>query len=157
MFVPVAPDTTQTAAAPEPDDEPEATPQRSQAPRLQLPLRVTLLAQEPLAGFRVTEVPDIRRPYWLEAGAEQTFESATEIVLWGGERGAGYGLMDGVRFRIQGVEWTPVNGVIRITPENGQAMLDSLSALPPARRAPAPAPASAPATSAPATDPAPAG
>ena len=135
-FQPVRPDTTQAAAAPEPAEE-EAPTARTQAPALQLPLQVTLLAQEPLAGFRVTEAPDIRRPYWLEAGASQTFESAEEIVLWGGERGGGYGLMEGVRFRMQGLEWTPRNGVIRITPQNGQALLDSLANLPARPAAPA--------------------
>ena len=145
-LVPVLPDTTQVAERPEPaaTDEP---PQRTAAPQLQLPIRVTLLAQEPLAGFRVTEAPDIRRPYWLEAGAEQTFESAEEVVIWGGERGSGYGLMDGVRLRMQGLEWTPGNGVVRITPANGQALLDSLQNLPSQG---APAPAAAPPAAAPA-------
>ena len=139
-LVPVVPDTTQVAERPDPVEQDE-TPQRAAAPQLQLPIRVTLLAQEPLAGFRVTEAPDIRRPYWLEAGAEQTFESAEELVIWGGERGTGYGLMDGVRLRMQGIEWAPANGVIRITPANGQAMLDSLQNLPARGAAAPPAPA----------------
>ena len=114
-----AADTT-AAAAPTPADLPPA-------PQLATPIAVTLVAEGgALQGFRVTEAPDVRRPYWLEQGAEQTFQSEEEVVLWGqGEDPEG--LSSAVRLRMQGFEWDPPDGqVVRIDRARGQALLDSL-------------------------------
>lgn len=123
---PIAADTAQAAAtdtavaaAPVPEIPP--------APQLGSPIAVTVIAQGgALQGFRVTEAPDVRRPYWLEQGAEQTFQSAEEVVLWGQGEEPG-GLSSAVRLRMQGIEWDPADGqVLRIDRASGQALLDSL-------------------------------
>lgn len=113
-------DTTEAATAP---PQADASP----APQLSSPIAVTVIAEGgALQGFRVTEVPDIRRPYWLEQGAEQTFESEEEVVLWG-EGEDPEGLPSSVRLRMQGLEWDPPDGqVLRIDRARGQALLDSL-------------------------------
>lgn len=116
--VPAA-DTAEAAPLP-PSDVPPA-------PRLSTPIAVTVVAEGgPLQGFRVTEAPDVRRPYWLEQGQEQTFQSEEEVVLWGqGEDPEG--LSSAVRLRMQGFTWDPPDGqVLRIDPARGQALLDSL-------------------------------
>src|SRR5690606_4854137 len=125
---PVAADTAATetdtasaeAAAPLASDLPPA-------PQLGSPIAVTVIAEGgALQGFRVTEAPDVRRPYWLEQGAEQTFRSDEEVILWGqGEDPDG--LSSAVRLRMQGFEWDPADGqVLRIDRARGQALLDSL-------------------------------
>lgn len=129
---PVAADTAQ--AAPTAQAEQEAAPADiPPAPRLALPIRVTVIARDgPLGGaggFRVTQAPDVRRPYWLEEGIEQTFESAEEVVLWGEGSGESFGIPANTRLRMQGFEWDPPDGqVLRINPQTGQALLDSLHA-----------------------------
>ena len=106
-----------------PDDEVAPAP-ATDAPQLEIPIRVTVIAQDgALTGFRVTEEPDVRRPYWLEQGEEQTFESQTEVILWGAETG----IPSAARVRLQGFTWNPETGsVLRIDRERGQALLDSL-------------------------------
>jgi hypothetical protein len=103
-------------------------PDMTGAPQVQLPLTVTVIAQEsPLTGFRVTAAPDVRRPYWIEQGIEQTFQSPTEIILWGEQRGDGHVMPAHARFRMQGYTWAPAGqGPIRIDQQRGQAILDSL-------------------------------
>lgn len=124
---PVAADTTQAAPTAEGEPEPEAA-ETSPAPRLEMPIRVTVIARErPLEGFRVTQAPDVRRPYWLEAGLEQTFESEQEVTIWGTGSGESYGIPENMRLRMQGFEWDPPEGqVLRINAQTGQALLDSL-------------------------------
>jgi hypothetical protein len=74
----------------------------------------------------VTEDPDVRRPYWMEQGEEQTFESETEVVVWGVERGDGFAIPEAARVRLQGYAWNPAGSVVRVDRERGQALLDSL-------------------------------
>lgn len=99
-------------------------------PTLLLPIEVTVRAKpsgDGLQNFRVTEAPDARRPYWMNPGDEQTFSSNEELVLWGeGAEG-----MDPEEVTIvwQGMAFDPVRGrVLTINPQNGQRLLDSLSA-----------------------------
>lgn len=125
---PVAADTTQAAPGADTVAASEAPAEDiPPAPQLGSPIAVTVIAQGgALQGLRVTEAPDVRRPYWLEQGQEQTFESEEEIVLWGqGEDPTG--LSSAVRLRLQGIEWDPADGqVLRIDRARGQALLDSL-------------------------------
>jgi hypothetical protein len=125
---PLAADTTQApAAADTAAAAATATADLPPAPQLGTPIAVTVIAQGgALQGFRVTEAPDVRRPYWLEQGQEQTFQSEEEVVLWGqGENPEG--LSSAVRLRLQGIEWDPADGqVLRIDRARGQALLDSL-------------------------------
>ncbi len=120
------------AAEEDPEDEAEEEPApASPAPRLALPIAVTVVADaggDGLQNFRVTEAPDDRRPYWLEPGAEQTFSSAEALTLWGE---AAEGLDPGeVTLRMQGITWDPQPGqVLRLDPQRGQALLDSLHRL----------------------------
>jgi hypothetical protein len=100
------------------------------APRLELPIQVTVIAADgPLGGadgFRVTEEPDSRRPYWIEQGDEQTFSSNSEVIIWGTETGGQYSIPDAARLRLQGYTWSPGGSVLRINQQRGQAILDSL-------------------------------
>jgi hypothetical protein len=128
----VEPRETQAVVADEEEDqaeEPEAVP-ASDAPRLELPIQVTVIAADgPLGGangFRVTEEPDSRRPYWIEQGEEQTFSSNTEVIIWGIETGGQYTIPDAARLRMQGYTWNPGASVQRINQQRGQAILDSL-------------------------------
>ena len=71
-----------------------------------------------------------RRPYWIEPGQTQSFTAQQRIAIWGElEAGAsGGGSYDGARLRLQGIEWAPRDGqIVRISQQNGQAVLDSLS------------------------------
>jgi hypothetical protein len=78
-----------------------------------------------LQSFRVTELPGERRPYWVEPGSELVAESPEGVILWG-EGGEGMDPAE-VTLRWQGFEWQPAPGqVLRITPQNGQRLLDSL-------------------------------
>ena len=124
---PIAADTAQAAAAADTTVAAAVVRDIPPAPQLSSPIAVTVIAQGgALQGFRVTETPDVRRPYWLEQGAEQTFRSDEEVILWGqGEDPDG--LSSAVRLRMQGFEWDPADGqVLRIDRARGQALLDSL-------------------------------
>lgn len=105
----------------------QATPPPSDAPRLQTPIQVTIVAQDgALQNFRVTAAPDVRRPMWLEQGETQSFSSDTEVIVWGTESGGSFGIPQNARVQLQGYTWQPTGQVLRITPERGQALLDSL-------------------------------
>lgn len=131
-------------AAEEPEHDAEAPPAEdlriAGAPQLQLPIQVTVIAAGgPVGGadgFRVTEAPDVRRPYWIEHGEERTFTSDSLIILWGvGPTGAD-GIPPGVRLRLQGYTWDPPAGqTLRLDRRRAQAILDSLHRVQ-ARRAP---------------------
>ena len=107
----------------------EAVP-TSSAPRLELPIRVTVVAGgNGLQNFRVTEAPNERLGHWVELGDSPTYESSEEITLWG-EGANGLDPAE-VTLRLQGFEWQPPRGqILRITPANGQRLLDSLATLP---------------------------
>ncbi len=97
------------------------------APQLQTPISVTLTAQgRSLQGFRVTAEPDVRRPYWLEEGQSQTFQSETAVILWGEESGGGFNIPSAAQVELQGYRWNPGSGTLTINQERGQALLDSL-------------------------------
>lgn len=95
---------------------------------LQLPIRISVVAGgDGLQGFRVTEAPDERRPYWVAFGDELVLESNEEVVLWG-EGALGMDPAE-VTLRFQGYEWRPRDGqILRVNPQTGQALLDSLHA-----------------------------
>ncbi len=116
------------AAAPveDPAETPAAPPPPSSAPRFQTPIQVTVAAAaEPLEDFKVQTDDDLRRPYWLDPGAEQTFTGQQRVIVSGE---GGVGNYDGATLRLQGIEWTPREGqVFRITAADGQAFLDSLA------------------------------
>lgn len=101
-------------------------PEPASGPALSLPIRVTILAGgDGLQAFRTTEIPDARRPYWVEPGDELSVESDEGVILWG--EGAEGMDPDEVTLRWQGFEWKPQEGqVLRITPATGQRLLDSL-------------------------------
>ncbi len=122
--LPPAPADTAQAAAPA--DTARAAPPPSNAPRFQTPINVTVVAaEEPLEDFKVQVDDDLRRPYWLNPGADQTFTGQQRVIV-SGEGGTGN--YDGASLRLQGVEWTPREGqVFRISAQNGQAFLDSLA------------------------------
>lgn len=121
--VAAAPD---TVAAPAVDGAPIA-PAAGPAPRLERPIRVTVIAQDgPLQNFRVTEEPDVRRPYWLEQGEERTFTSDEAVVIWGSGPVENLRIPPAARLRLQGYTWAPRPEPLRIDPERGQALLDSL-------------------------------
>lgn len=125
---PAAVDTSAAAAV----GDTEATPPDRQTippgPQLQTPIQVTVIAAGgALQGFRVTEGSDARRPYWLEEGQEQTFQSDDEVIIWGEGSDEDYAITSNMRLRMQGIEWDPQDGqVLRIDRQRGQALLDSL-------------------------------
>ena len=99
-------------------------------PQLQIPLVVTVTAAgDGLQDFRVTEGAGDRRPYWIDVGDSETFESDSLLVLWG--EGA-EGLGPDATLEFQGQRFTPSSGsVLRITPATGQRLLDSLAGVTP--------------------------
>ncbi|MDX1420813.1 MAG: helix-turn-helix transcriptional regulator [Rubricoccaceae bacterium] len=119
-------DTVGAEGAPPADTLDASPPAPAEGPPLALPIRVTVLAGgDGLQAFRTTEIPDARRPYWVEPGNELTFESDEGVILWG-EGAEGMDPSE-VTIRWQGFEWAPQPGeVLRITPANGQRLLDSL-------------------------------
>lgn len=135
----VAADTTDTTTVAA--DTTAPAPAATTGPPFALPIRVTVIAGgDGLQGFRATELPGDRRPYWVDVGDELVLESNEGVILWGGGR---EGLEPAeVTLRWQGFQWRPVEGqVLRITPQNGQRLLDSLhTAGVPQRSAATPAP-----------------
>ena len=125
------PPVADTTAAEQASDTVAAAPvqQVQPGPRLQTPIQVTVIASGgSLQGFRVTEGDDARRPYWLEEGNEQTFQSDDQVTIWGEGSDESYGIPSNMRLRLQGIEWDPQDGqVLRIDQQRGQALLDSLS------------------------------
>lgn len=124
---PVAVDTTRATA---PTDSTgiaaNATPQNiPPAPQLASPIAVTVVAtDQPLEDFKMQVDDDARRPYWINLGAEQTFQGSQQVIVWGE---GGEGNYDNAKLRLQGLEWTPREGqVYRIDRQRGQALLDSL-------------------------------
>ncbi len=119
-------DTAGAAAPVAPAETPDTAPPPSSAPRFQTPISLTVIAaEEPLEDFKVQTDDDLRRPYWLNPGTDQTFTGQQRVIV-SGEGGTGN--YDGARLRLQGIEWTPREGqVFRITAERGQAFLDSLA------------------------------
>ena len=103
-----------------------ATPAQTAGPALALPIRVTVVAGgDGLQEFRATEIPQDRRPYWVEPGDELALESNEGVILWG-EHAGGLDPAE-VTLRWQGFQWNPPQGqILRITPQNGQRLLDSL-------------------------------
>lgn len=108
--------------------DPVEEPTVSAAPQLNLPITVTMTAVDgSLQGFRVTEVPDVRRPYWIEPDSSMTFSSDSLIVFWGTGTEDFYRIPDGVELEIQGYRWQPRPGSVeRINRARAQALLDSL-------------------------------
>ncbi|NNF58719.1 MAG: hypothetical protein HKN04_10810 [Rhodothermaceae bacterium] len=118
-----------TAQATTPDSAAVEVAPVSSAPRLELPIRVTVVAGgNGLQNFRVTEAPNQRLGHWIEPGNTPTFESSEELTLWG-EGANGLDPAE-VTLRLQGFEWQPPRGqILRLTPANGQRLLDSLATL----------------------------
>jgi hypothetical protein len=121
---PPAPADSAQAAAPV--DTVAAAPAPVDAPTFQTPINVTVIAaEEPLEDFKVQVDDDLRRPYWLEPGTDQTFTGQQRVIV-SGEGGTGN--YDGASLRLQGIQWAPREGqVFRINAQNGQAFLDSLA------------------------------
>lgn len=96
------------------------------APQFQTPIQLTVIAvAEPLEDFKVQVDDDVRRPYWINPGEEQTFTGQQRVIVSGE---GGVGNYDGARLRLQGLEWTPREGqVFRFNEQRGQALLDSLN------------------------------
>src|SRR5690606_11052737 len=115
-------------------------PEATAGPPLELPIRIAVVAGgNGLQEFRTTEIPADRRPHWVEVGDELVLESAEGAILWG--EGADGPDPEGATLRWQGFEWNPPEGqVLRITPENGQRLLDSLQAAGARRTGAAPTP-----------------
>jgi hypothetical protein len=125
------PPAADTSAVPEDDSLATAQQPAQQippGPQLQTPIQVTVIASGgSLQGFRVTEGSDARRPYWLEEGSEQTFQSDEQVTIWGEGTDESYAITSNMRLRLQGIEWDPQDGqVLRIDRQRGQALLDSL-------------------------------
>ena len=120
---PVAADSSQVEGA----DTTETSTPVSSAPALQLPIRVSVLAGgNGLQNFRVTEAPNERLGHWVEPGTTVTYESSEALTLWG-EGAEGMDPAE-VTLQWQGFEWHPPAGqILRITPANGQRLLDSLA------------------------------
>lgn len=101
----------------------------SEAPQLQMPIRVTVYAGgNGLQNLRVTEEPAARLGHWIERGNSKAFESAEAVVLWGedGDWSSGDAVLE-----LQGQRWTPTGAVpLRIDAAGGQQLLDSLAARP---------------------------
>jgi len=115
-----------TAQVPDTTVAEAPAPPAPAGPTLATPIRVTVTAGAGgLQNFRVTAEPSARLGHWIEEGASMTFESPTAVVLWGE---AAEGLDDGAVIELQGLRWTPADGrVLRIDPQAGQRLLDSLS------------------------------
>jgi hypothetical protein len=128
--VPAPADTTEAAAEPDTASAPEPV-QTTAAPQFQTPVELTVVAnEEPLEEFRVRVDDDVRTPYWLEPGTQQTFTAQQEVVVWGelSVDESGGGDYDGATLRLQGLDWTPPDGrIVRINQQTGQALLDSLA------------------------------
>lgn len=107
-------------------------------PRLQLPIRVSVAAGgDGLQSFRVTADGGDRRPYWINAGESQVFSGDSVLVLWG--EGDSFSFDEAI-LELQGQRWTPRSGQpVRLDPQRGQALLDSLAQAPagPASTSPA--------------------
>ncbi|MDX1438311.1 MAG: helix-turn-helix transcriptional regulator [Rubricoccaceae bacterium] len=104
----------------------QAVEEPESGPPLQLPIRISVVAGgDGLQGFRATQAPDARRPYWVAFGEELVLESNEEVILWG--EGAQGMQPEEVMLRFQGYEWRPEPGqILRINRNTGQALLDSL-------------------------------
>ncbi|MEM6784264.1 MAG: helix-turn-helix domain-containing protein [Bacteroidota bacterium] len=91
-------------------------------------ITITLVAADgPLQNFRMQAAPDIRRPFWIEQGAELTFTSPTEVIVWGNETAGGWRVDPEARVRIEGLTYVPATGaVLRLTRDRAQAVVDSL-------------------------------
>lgn len=100
--------------------------QQSEAPLLTFPIEVQVVAGgDGLQSFRVTEIPDERRPIWVEPGETVSFTSDRGVVLWG-EGAVGMDPAE-VTLRFRGYEWHPPQGqILRIDGTYGQTLLDSL-------------------------------
>ncbi|MEM0963428.1 MAG: helix-turn-helix transcriptional regulator [Bacteroidota bacterium] len=98
-------------------------------PRFQLPIVVTVTANgNGLQSFRATEDAETRRPYWVEPGQSQTFEGDSLVALFGEDPSGDF---SEAVVEIQGQRFVPQSGrVLTISAANGQALLDSLVALP---------------------------
>lgn len=111
----------------------DSTQQASEAPagpRLQTPLQVTVTAGGGgLQWFRVTSDNGERSPNWIDAGTDQVFTADSSLVIWGEGNSSGPAFaFEESTLEIQGLRWTPANGTpVRITLQNGQALLDSLA------------------------------
>lgn len=116
-----------TTQAPDTEESVEVRPV-STAPQLSLPITVTLTASGgSLQGFRVTEVPDVRRPYWIEPDSSMTFRSDSLLIFWGTGTGEVFRIPSGVELELQGYRWQPREGtVLRIDRNRARALLDSL-------------------------------
>lgn len=106
-----------------------ATALASAGPRLQTPITVTAIADGGLQWFRVTSDSEERTPHWIDEGTNQTFSADSALVFWG-EGNAGDTAYDFAEttLELQGLRWKPASGqAVRISLQNGQALLDSLA------------------------------
>lgn len=105
------------------------------APQFQTPIAVTVTAVgNGLQYFRVTEDDEARTPHWIDAGASQTFEADSLLILWGeggvSEISLPYDFAESI-VAIQGQRFTPQSGTpLRIDRQSGQRLLDSLATAP---------------------------
>ena len=85
--------------------------------------RVTATSEDGVQDLKVTRDNDARRPYWIEAGASDTFQAQNRIVF---EQ-----QLDEINLQVQGypipTDQRDAQGRLVITRERAQGYLDSLS------------------------------
>ena len=95
-----------------------------------LDLTVTA-AQGPIRELRVKEDDDLRRPYWIEAGADTTFQAQNRIVFGPPLDATGEQPLDMMSLQLEGRDYPTdrrnSQGEIVITRASAQAYLDSLA------------------------------
>lgn len=124
----VADGTEQEGEAPQPDSTEATGPT---GPRLQTPISVTVEATDGgLQWFRITSDSDERAPNWIDEGTDQTFTADSVLVVWGEGNASDTAYdFEEATLELQGLRWRPANGApVRISLQNGQALLDSLAA-----------------------------
>lgn len=96
-------------------------------PQFQRPIALTVAATgDGLQSFRVSADAGERAPFWINAGASQTFTADSSLTLWGEGDEA---LFADAALELQGIRWTPADGqALTISPATGQRLLDSLAA-----------------------------
>ena len=117
--------TEQVAAVP--DTTADAGPA---GPRLQTPITVTVEATDGgLQWFRVTQDNAERAPNWIDEGTSQTFTADSTLVIWGEGNASDTAYdFEQATLELQGMRWRPASGSpVRITLQDGQALLDSLA------------------------------
>ncbi|MEL6615628.1 MAG: helix-turn-helix domain-containing protein [Bacteroidota bacterium] len=124
----VADDTEQGTDAATPEETPDQGPT---GPRLQTPITVTVEATDGgLQWFRITSDSDERFPDWIDEGTDKEYTADSSLVIWGegNSNDTAYDF-EQATLELQGLRWRPASGsAVRITLQNGQALLDSLAA-----------------------------